>query len=514
MLNNKEAVVVIVWYAVYTLCYVTMHSLVMISRNDLTLLYILFVTSIISYTLLGVIGEVFIGRYRLINFSMWIQWLAVTVSTLIYALKFARVYDDVPHWSESVIVVVPLVALVFGHSAFQITAIQFGTDQLQGAPSDELTAFIFWYFCMEQLPRMVLQWSLYLLSQFVTDFAQIQLGCCLLCVVLLSFIICAKSCFMTNWFLLGRDTTGTCMCKNRLADHEHNPYSLVYQTIKFALKHKHPLQRSALTYWEDKIPSRIDLGKSKYGGPFTSEEVENVKTFFQLIKVLLSLSGILVVSFLMHLITYHKVTLASDNSQIVLTRALSDAVILGILVLLYAFLFLPCCRKCLPRMLKRIWIGALATLASALSILLIESIVLEHQQILPCYLSFDKVTVNPYLLLIPSVLCTASYTVFTISLFEFIIAQSPQTMKGILIGLCYSLRLGLPGLLILVEFHIFEKYLTHNNVLSCATAYYLEITLIGLLSVFIYTVVAYKYKLRERDEVINVHMFAEEYYTK
>ena len=87
-------------------------------------------------------------------------------------------------------------------------------------------------------------------------------------------------------------------------------------------------------------------------------------------------------------------------------------------------------------------------------------------------------------------------------------------MKGILIGLYYSLRLGLPGLLILVEFHIFEKYLTHNNVLSCATAYYLEITLIGLLSVFIYTVVAYKYKLRERDEVINVHMFAEEYYTK
>ena len=27
-----------------------------------------------------------------------------------------------------------------------------------------------------------------------------------------------------------------------------------------------PVQRSAFTYWEDSIPARIDLGKSKYGG--------------------------------------------------------------------------------------------------------------------------------------------------------------------------------------------------------------------------------------------------------
>ena len=29
-----------------------------------------------------------------------------------------------------------------------------------------------------------------------------------------------------------------------------------------------------------------------------------------------------------------------------------------------------------------------------------------------------------------------------------------------------------------------------------------------------YCIVAYKYKLRERDEVVNVHIFAEEYYGK
>ena len=37
-----------------------------------------------------------------------------------------------------------------------------------------------------------------------------------------------------------------------------------------------------MTYWEEEIPRGMDLGKRKYGGPFTSEKVEDVKTFFRL----------------------------------------------------------------------------------------------------------------------------------------------------------------------------------------------------------------------------------------
>ena len=61
--------------------------------------------------------------------------------------------------------------------------------------------------------------------------------------------------------------------------------------LKYSWKHKIPEQRSTLTYWENDIPSRIDLGKDKYGGPFTYEEVENVKRFFRLLLLILSLFG-------------------------------------------------------------------------------------------------------------------------------------------------------------------------------------------------------------------------------
>ena len=506
LLSNKESVAILLWYTIYALCYETSFYGILIMNKAVVL--ITFVPTIIFYSLLGLVGEVFVGRQRLINFSMWVQWIAMIMSALVSALKFAY---DFPQWLEIVLVAVPSIVQFIGLSAFQVTAVQFGIDQIQGAPSRHLSAFIYWYFCIEVLPKSLLHFIVIVLSNYVVAIdLVIHLGCCLLCVVLLSFILCIKSCFMSNWFL-GDPKRGTACMSNRDQPHyKHNPYSLVYCVIKFALKHKYPLQRSALTYWEDKIPSRIDLGKSKYGGPFTSEEVENVKILLQLITVLGSLLGTFIVSFSVNIGMYHQVISVPNSS--IMTEGLYDAMMVGIYIVLFLFLFLPCCHKCLPRMLKRIWIGALFTVVSVLSILLIESFTSMYAKNgeVSC-----MVTLNPYLPLIPRILCAGSYIVLTISLFEFVIAQSPQAMKGMLIGLYYTLRFGLAGLFILAEYNIFSKfYPTHNNVLSCPTAHYLEVTFIGLLSLFIYTIVAYKYKPRERDEIVNVHMFAEEYYSK
>ncbi len=57
-----------------------------------------------------------------------------------------------------------------------------------------------------------------------------------------------------------------------------NPVKTVFILFQFAVIHKQPVRRSAFTYCEDERPSRLDLDKSKYGGPFTTEAVEDVKT--------------------------------------------------------------------------------------------------------------------------------------------------------------------------------------------------------------------------------------------
>ena len=50
-----------------------------------------------------------------------------------------------------------------------------------------------------------------------------------------------------------------------------NPYKLVLKVTKFAYQHKIPVRRNAFTYCEDDLPSGLDLGKNKYGGPFTTK---------------------------------------------------------------------------------------------------------------------------------------------------------------------------------------------------------------------------------------------------
>ncbi len=94
----------------------------------------------------------------------------------------------------------------------------------------------------------------------------------------------------------------SCMCtllflfSNWLIIEPKSPKALkaIYQVLKFAWKHKAPLNRSALTYWEEDIPSRMDLGKARFGGPFSTEQVEDVKTFF---KLLLFFLPLMIVSF-------------------------------------------------------------------------------------------------------------------------------------------------------------------------------------------------------------------------
>ena len=70
-----------------------------------------------------------------------------------------------------------------------------------------------------------------------------------------------------------------------------NPFKVVFTVLIYAWKHKYPVNRSAFTYWESDIPSRIDLGEHKFGGPFTNEQVEDVKTLLQLLIFIISLFG-------------------------------------------------------------------------------------------------------------------------------------------------------------------------------------------------------------------------------
>ena len=70
-----------------------------------------------------------------------------------------------------------------------------------------------------------------------------------------------------------------------------NPLRLVFNVLRYSLYHTCPENRSAFTYWEEDIPPCIGLGKYKYGGLFTTEEVEDIKAFLRIILLLITLVG-------------------------------------------------------------------------------------------------------------------------------------------------------------------------------------------------------------------------------
>ena len=158
-------------------------------------------------------------------------------------------------------------------------------DQLHDSPAEDRTLFIHWYVWLYFLTISIgqLAWNLGFQIPYNVD-AQAYyniIGFCLLCLIplLVITVLIVTLClvkYKKRWF-------------NFLIEPgANNPYRLVYRVTKFAYQHKTPVRRSAFTYCEDEIPSGLDLGKEKYGGCFTSEQVEDVKVFYGILKVLFS----------------------------------------------------------------------------------------------------------------------------------------------------------------------------------------------------------------------------------
>ena len=83
-----------------------------------------------------------------------------------------------------------------------------------------------------------------------------------------------------------------CLCQQWL-DRTHkvtNPIKLIIQVLNYTRKHRYPERRSAFTYIDEDQPAQTDYGKGKFGGPFTEEEVEDVKTFLRLLPLVICLS--------------------------------------------------------------------------------------------------------------------------------------------------------------------------------------------------------------------------------
>ena len=132
------------------------------------------------------------------------------------------------------------------------------------------------------------------------------------------------------------------------------------------------------------------------------------------------------------------------------------------LIPLYLCLLQPFIHDYIPRMLKRIGLGMIFILLSALSTLSMDTFGhLQPSNFTSCFLSddyhsynvnlnnitFDRVTfkdvslnISSYFLIIQGSLNAIGYMLFYIGVYEFICAQSPHAMKGLIIGTFFAIK--------------------------------------------------------------------------
>ena len=301
-----------------------------------------------------------------------------------------------------------------------------------------------------------------------------------------------------------------CLCQQWL-DKTHkvtNPIKLIIQVLNYTRKHSYPERRSAFTYIDEEKPTRMDYGKEKFGGPFTEEEVEDVKTVLRLLPLVICLSLSVCI-----LEIYPTEYVFSDNynSNLMLNHAIIDWLFPVLLIPLYQLLLYRCFRSCSPSMLQCIGAGLfICTLGFILwpALGVVGVIVSDDvQRYLSCTAQVDNAT-NPgdylewYWKLDPYVLYGIGRTITVVLVLEFIIAQSPDKTKGLVIGILFAFR----GFVYLVSIWFSQ--------LTFTLCYDLTISLVLVVLFVVFLVLSKHYTLCERNREVNIQAIVEKHYER
>uniref|UniRef100_A0A1X7TWD6 Major facilitator superfamily (MFS) profile domain-containing protein n=1 Tax=Amphimedon queenslandica TaxID=400682 RepID=A0A1X7TWD6_AMPQE len=357
-----------------------------------------------------------------------------------------------------------------GIITFVANIIQYNTDQLIGASTNELSTIIYW-----SIAAYPTAWILKNLIDLLDIYTR---STKLIAIIITSGV--ALSIILVSHSLFKHKLENISLIKN--------PIKLIVRVLCYARKHKYPENRSALTYWEEEAPSRLDLGKDKYGGPFTEEEVEDVKTFFRMLPIFIAILGSMSIIYL-HVNTLEGNSIdikPSEYSKTFIDRHGTYHTTLLLLFFIYQFIIRGCFHKYIPSMFTRMGAGLVFSLFACIIIILIE--------MFPSYYTT--------LIIIKQVLTGTSCFLILPTSFEFTVAQSPEYMRGMMVGVCSTFM----GIGILTAFMLshFVK----------AWYYYIIVCFLQLLILIVFVILARRYKYRVRENEVNIVQIVDDHYQR
>ena len=396
--------------------------------------------SLVLFPLSGLLGDVLIGRYRASKWGLIILWSTLMAQSITDVVLWILNVPESHTRGYTSKAFAPTFAI--GCGLYLANSLHFGLDQIQDASSRELESYICWYW-----------WCFFLASALRAPLSKCILES-LTVSISTELMALIATIALSLHLVFHRD-----LVKEPTVP---NPLRLLFQVLKFAARNKYPRLRSAYSYWDHK-KSRLDLSKSKYGGPFTSEQVEDVKTCLRMICILFVGSMFMGYAIVlertktkMHSRFRDWDVVDEDNKSFNIHCFVREAVqqsaslLVMVAVPIFEYLLYPLYLwKYEPFVttFKKFLVGVVLMLLSQLNYLTFEVagtvMARHHNQTLPCLFNSSQdagktFSISFYWLAIPEISNAGAYFLLLTSTTEFICAQTPPTMKGLLIGLTGS----------------------------------------------------------------------------
>ena len=430
--------------------------------------------------IVGWLADVKFGRYEVIKFASLISFL---ISMLLYSEFLVGERSTL----TTILLSVSFAMQCISSASFAASVLPFLTDQLIGATSDELSAVVQWYVWAEFL-GMGLAYTVcfFGIPPRPPDSQLIPMA--IIYAIPLAVIIISD-----------------CLCQQWL-DRTHkvtNPIKLIIHVLNYTRKHRYPERRSAFTYNDEEQPSRMDYGKEKFGGPFTEEEVEDVKTVLRLIPLVVCSSAF-------------SGTEISPECLLVSKSNITAFINNGVEIWLFPVLLISVYRFVLYRFVHRYTTSILNTLAIGMALYLVGYIAFEAvvvkgivdaddvQSYLSCTtnttLDYYHDYIEWYWKLGPYLFCGVGGTITLVLLKELIIAQSPDKMKGFVLGIMIA--------------SISANALVSGEIMALTLCSQISLTIILIAAFVVFLVLSKCYTLRERNREINIQAIVEEHYER
>ena len=453
---------------------------------------VLFLVVMVAGPLCGWLADAKCGNYRIYKVGSLIMFGAAVLTSL-GTIAGLNLPSSEARFATALVLFILLHVLgiltMCSFIACSSVSLQLGLDQMPDASSEKITSYVFWHLG-SLFAGLWIGNSVYLLfSRCISQTTSAYM-------ILSLFPVMFSGCALCTDFLLARKW---------LIFESSSPQSLrnIYRVLKFAAKHKAPLNRSALTYWEEDIPSRMDLAKTRYGGPFTTEQVEDVKTFLKLLVVFLPL-WLIVPALATHYSEfefshYNLITgqsLCATTSIYTLTYSPFWCTVVSVFI--HELCVWPLINLRYPSALKRIGIAALVTVVLNTAYLC-WNIAESHMSIAHSnwfYTGYESLGfLTLYYLLV--------------SVIEFICAQSPYSSRALLFG--YTITIIMFSICIGGSINKGFSALCNDNCHVIHDSVSIALAIVGLI---LHCILAHWYKRRVRDDIDTPHQWVEEVYDR